>query len=186
MIRRINSQTARGATKTSIAFLKSPHCQSSEFQCNDRTKRAGLRNKSWPSFTEAGTFLVAAVYAWRGHDLKYVRIMKNLIRGTVLSLCFAIACMAYGAVPPLNVTVSDASGKVAFRGKTDAQGTFTTDKIKPGVYDVQFTSTSAITGKYSQGFRGNEARFGCRHRRREIRQGSGLEGERPKPFEHRW
>ena len=75
--------------------------------------------------------------------------MKNLIRGTVLSLCFAIACMAYGAVPPLNVTVSDASGKVAFRGKTDALGTFTTEKIKPGTYDVQFTSLSAITGNYS-------------------------------------
>jgi hypothetical protein len=75
--------------------------------------------------------------------------MKNLIRGTVLSLCFAIACMAYGAVPPLSVTVSDPSGKVAFKGKTDAQGTFTTDKIKPGIYDVQFTSPSAITGNYS-------------------------------------
>lgn len=75
--------------------------------------------------------------------------MKNLIRGTVLSLCFAIASMAYGAVPPLNVTVSDASGKVAFKGKTDASGTFTTDKIKPGVYDVQFISSGAITGKYS-------------------------------------
>jgi hypothetical protein len=87
--------------------------------------------------------------AWRGHDLKYVRTMKNLIRGTVLSLCFAIACVAYGAVPPLNVTVSDPSGKLVFRGKTDAQGTFTTDKIKPGVYDVQFISPSAITGNYS-------------------------------------
>ena len=75
--------------------------------------------------------------------------MKNLIRGTVVSLCFAIACVAYGAVPPLNVTVSDASGKVAFRGKTDASGTFATDKIKPGVYDVQFISPGAITGKYS-------------------------------------
>jgi hypothetical protein len=75
--------------------------------------------------------------------------MKNLIRGTVVSLCFAIACMAYGAVPPLNVTVSDASGKIVFRGKTDTQGTFTTDKIKPGIYDVQFTSTNAITGNYS-------------------------------------
>ena len=75
--------------------------------------------------------------------------MKNLIRGIVVSLFFAIACMAYGAVPPLNVTVSDASGKLVFRGKTDTQGTFSTDKIKPGVYDVQFTSTSAITGKYS-------------------------------------
>jgi hypothetical protein len=75
--------------------------------------------------------------------------MKNLIRGTVLSLCFVIASMAYGAVPPLNVTVSDASGKVAFRGKTDAQGSFTTEKMKPGTYDVQFTSTGAITGNYS-------------------------------------
>jgi hypothetical protein len=74
--------------------------------------------------------------------------MKNLIRATLLSFCFAIAGMAYGAVPQLNVTVSDATGKVAFRGKTDA-GTFTTDKIKPGIYDVQFTSPSAITGKYS-------------------------------------
>jgi hypothetical protein len=102
-----------------------------------------------PLLFEAGTFLAAWVYAWRGHDLKYVRIMKNLIRGTVVSLCFAIACMAYGAVPPLNVTVSDASGKIVFRGKTDTQGTFTTDKIKPGIYDVQFTSTNAITGNYS-------------------------------------
>jgi hypothetical protein len=75
--------------------------------------------------------------------------MKNLIRGTVLSLCFAIACVAYGAVPPLNVTVSDPSGKVVFRGKTDAQGAFATDKIKPGIYDVQFISPSAITGNYS-------------------------------------
>ena len=75
--------------------------------------------------------------------------MKNLIRGTVLSLCFAIAWMASGAVPPLNVTVSDASGKVAFKGKTDGSGSFATDKIKPGVYDVQFISTGAITGNYS-------------------------------------
>src|SRR2546423_2291353 len=75
--------------------------------------------------------------------------MKSLFRGPVLSLFLAIACMVYGAVPPLNVTVSDASGKVAFRGKTDASGTFSTEKIKPGTYDVQFTSPSAITGNYS-------------------------------------
>lgn len=75
--------------------------------------------------------------------------MKNLIRSIVLSLCFVIACTAYAGVPPLNVTVSDSSGKVAFRGKTDAQGAFATDKVKPGVYDVQFTSAGAITGKYS-------------------------------------
>jgi hypothetical protein len=75
--------------------------------------------------------------------------MKTMIRSAVASLLFAATCMAYGAVPTLNVTVSDASGKVAFRGKTDAQGTFTTEKVKPGIYDVQFTSASAITGNYS-------------------------------------
>jgi hypothetical protein len=75
--------------------------------------------------------------------------MKNLIRSTVLSLCFAIACMAYGAVPSLNVTVSDASGKVAFKGSTDKTGAFTTGKVKPGIYDVQFTSPGAIPGSYA-------------------------------------
>ena len=75
--------------------------------------------------------------------------MKNLIRGTVLSLCFAIACMAYGAVPPLNVTVSDASGKAAFKGTTNAKGTFATAKLKPGNYVVQFNSKNgAVKGNH--------------------------------------
>lgn len=59
------------------------------------------------------------------------------------------ATAAFGAVPQLNVTVSDANGKAAFKGKTDSQGTFTTGKVKPGIYDVQFTSSSAIKGNYS-------------------------------------
>jgi hypothetical protein len=75
--------------------------------------------------------------------------MKNLIRSTVLSLCFATACMAYGAVPSLNVTVSDASGKAAFKGTTDRSGGFTTSKVKPGNYVVQFNSPNAVQGSYS-------------------------------------
>ena len=75
--------------------------------------------------------------------------MKNLIRSSVLSLCFVIACMAYGAVPPLNVTVSDAAGKAAFKGTTDRSGGFTTSKVKPGIYVVQFSSPSAVQGSYS-------------------------------------
>jgi hypothetical protein len=75
--------------------------------------------------------------------------MKNLIRSTVLLLCFAITCMAYGAVPSLNVTVSDASGKAAFKGSTDNSGAFTTAKVKPGNYVVQFNSPGAIKGNYT-------------------------------------
>jgi hypothetical protein len=75
--------------------------------------------------------------------------MKNLIRSTALSL-FLAAGIAYGAVPALNVTVSDASGKAAFKGTTSTKGTFTTAKLKPGNYAVQFNSPSgAIQGNYT-------------------------------------
>jgi hypothetical protein len=76
--------------------------------------------------------------------------MKTFIRSTVLSLCLALACLAYGAIPSLNVTVSDASGKAAFKGATNAKGTFATAKLKPGNYTVQFNSSSgAIKGNYA-------------------------------------
>lgn len=76
--------------------------------------------------------------------------MKNLIRNAAASLFLAVACMAYGAVPPLNVAVSDSSGKAAFKGRTDAKGTFATPKVKPGDYVVQFSSPGgAIQGNYS-------------------------------------
>jgi hypothetical protein len=75
--------------------------------------------------------------------------MKNMIRSTALSLFFA-AGMAYGAVPALNVTVSDASGKAAFKGATNTKGTFATAKLKPGNYVVQFSSPNgAITGNFA-------------------------------------
>ena len=57
--------------------------------------------------------------------------------------------MAYGAVPTINVTVSDASGKPAFKGATNANGTFATANLKPGNYVVQFNSTNAaVKGKH--------------------------------------
>jgi hypothetical protein len=75
--------------------------------------------------------------------------MKNIIRSTVASLVLAATCMAYGAVPSLNVTVSDGSGKAAFKGTTNSQGAFTTSKLKPGNYVVQFNSGSGIKGSYT-------------------------------------
>ena len=75
--------------------------------------------------------------------------MKNMIRSAVVSLLFIAACLAYGAVPAMNVTVSDASGKAAFKGATNARGTFATANLKPGNYVVQFNSTSgAVKGNH--------------------------------------
>ena len=42
----------------------------------------------------------------------------------------------------MNVTVSDSSGKAAYKGATDAKGTFATRALQPGNYVVQFTSKS--------------------------------------------
>ena len=74
--------------------------------------------------------------------------MKNLIRSTALSL-FLAAGLSYGAVPALNVTVTDASGKTAFKGTTNAKGTFATAKLTPGNYVVQFSSGGAVSGNYT-------------------------------------
>ncbi len=76
--------------------------------------------------------------------------MKKMIRNSVLSLFLVAASVTFGAVPPLSVTVSDASGKAAFKGTTNSQGSFTTSKVKPGNYTVQFNSPSgAVKGNYA-------------------------------------
>lgn len=61
-----------------------------------------------------------------------------------------IASVASGAVPSINVTVSDSSGKAAYKGATDPKGAFATGKLQPGGYVVQFNSKSAPKGsKYA-------------------------------------
>lgn len=48
----------------------------------------------------------------------------------------------------MNVSVSDASGKAAFKGATNATGAFSTAKLTPGNYTVQFNSSSGeLKGK---------------------------------------
>jgi hypothetical protein len=76
--------------------------------------------------------------------------MKNIIRSAFIGLVIAGTSIAFGAVPPINVTVSDSTGKAAFKGATNAQGTFATGKLQPGGYVVQFNSKSAPKGaKYA-------------------------------------
>ena len=54
--------------------------------------------------------------------------------------------MASAAVPSMKVSVSDASGKSAYKGATDAKGAFATGALKPGNYVVQFSSSNVPKG----------------------------------------
>lgn len=66
--------------------------------------------------------------------MKYLSILLSLLGS---------ASLALAATPSINVTVADASGKVAYKGKTAANGTFSTGKLQPGNYVVQFNSDNA-------------------------------------------
>jgi hypothetical protein len=75
--------------------------------------------------------------------------MKNVIRSAVLILLFLAAFMAYGGVPPMKVTVSDAGGIASFKGAINSNGVFATGNLKPGNYVVQFNANSAaVKGNY--------------------------------------
>ena len=74
--------------------------------------------------------------------------MKHLIQSVIVLFLGVFFSVAYGAVPPVTVTVSDASGKAAYKGSTDTKGTFGTGKLQKGQYIVQFNSKSAdLKGK---------------------------------------
>jgi hypothetical protein len=75
--------------------------------------------------------------------------MKHVILSISLGVSLAFACAAFAAVPTLNVTVADSSGKAAYKGATNAKGTFATGTLKPGGYTVQFNSSSAPSGKFA-------------------------------------
>lgn len=68
--------------------------------------------------------------------------MKTLGRNVLLILIFLGASAAHG-IPLIDVTVSDANSKLAFKGATKANGTFATGDLRPGQYVVQFRSKSA-------------------------------------------
>jgi hypothetical protein len=69
------------------------------------------------------------------HNLQFVTAACALLLG--------IASAASAVVPPMEVTVFDASGKVGFKGATNANGTFATANLQPGQYVVQFNTKSA-------------------------------------------
>ncbi|MEY2505193.1 MAG: hypothetical protein QOG27_1473 [Verrucomicrobiota bacterium] len=75
--------------------------------------------------------------------------MKNIFCNSVIALLLIVASMAYGAVPPISVSVTGADGKTAFKGTTNSTGAFSTTKLQPGNYVVQLSSTSpAVKGNH--------------------------------------
>lgn len=75
--------------------------------------------------------------------------MKNLPK---FGLCLFLVAgsVASAGVPSINVMVSDSTGKAAFKGATQADGGFATNKLQPGNYVVQFTAkNSSMKGPYS-------------------------------------
>lgn len=67
----------------------------------------------------------------------------RIIVGTFVASLLASASLAFGALPQLTVTVSDSAGAAAYKGATNANGTFATGTLKPGPYVVQFNAKSA-------------------------------------------
>jgi hypothetical protein len=74
--------------------------------------------------------------------------MKTMTRSALFLIVFLAAGLAYGALPKVNVTVADSSGKAAYKGATDGKGSFATGALKPGNYVVQFNSSSAPKGSH--------------------------------------
>ena len=74
--------------------------------------------------------------------------MKTMTRSALFLIVFLAAGLAYAALPKVNVTVADSSGKAAYRGATDVKGSFATGALKPGNYVVQFNSSSAPKGSH--------------------------------------
>lgn len=73
--------------------------------------------------------------------------MKTIERA-LIAFMFAAASLtsAYGALPKMNVSVSDSGGKAAYKGSINAQGVFATPTLQPGSYVVQFSSKDAPKG----------------------------------------
>ena len=67
----------------------------------------------------------------------------------ILILSLFVASAALAAPSNIAVTVSDASGKVAFKGRLKPDGTFATSKLASGNYTVQFKADSAPAGNHA-------------------------------------
>ena len=75
------------------------------------------------------------------------KLFLAVIRCSLLPFFSLGAVAAYGGAPPINVIVSDASGRVAFKGATRLNAAFVTANLAPGDYVVQFKTTNGVLGR---------------------------------------
>ena len=108
-------------------------------ECTERIDRDGHRFASRKSFV----FCLAG-----GRAAATFLTMKNPIRCFLCCLLGATS-VASAATPTMDVTVSNAAGKVAYKGRTNAGGTFATGKLGPGTYVVQLNSKGNVGPKGS-------------------------------------
>lgn len=67
----------------------------------------------------------------------------NKLTCLILSaLSVTTAALNAGSIPEMNVVVSDSNGRLAYRGRTAHDGTFTTRRLAPGDYVVQLSSNN--------------------------------------------
>ncbi|MEO5720924.1 MAG: hypothetical protein ABIR71_05565 [Chthoniobacterales bacterium] len=76
--------------------------------------------------------------------------MKKPLRSFFLFAATTLAATAFAAdMPTLDVTVSDAAGKMAYKGKTTSAGSFATPTLPSGDYTVQLNSRNALSSSYA-------------------------------------
>ena len=65
-------------------------------------------------------------------------------------LIFAVVgSLTCAAMPSVSVTISDTGSVVAYKGRTNTEGTFATGKLHPGEYTVQFNSDVMAKDNYA-------------------------------------
>ena len=78
---------------------------------------------------------------------------KNRGKGILfcVGLWLAGSFVHAAGVPNVDVTISDGSGRVAYRGRTDNNGIFASAKVVPGNYIVQFNAKNAAASRADYG-----------------------------------
>jgi hypothetical protein len=76
-------------------------------------------------------------------DMNTHLLAKLTFIRVALAVSIGLASTAYSAVPPMEVTVFNGRGQVAFKTAVRANATFATPGLQPGRYVVQFNTKSA-------------------------------------------
>lgn len=75
---------------------------------------------------------------------RFFTVKKNLLFLLLLGWIVATAlALDAGGVPNVEVTVSDATGRLIYRGRTDSNGVFATSQAPAGNYVIQFKAKNA-------------------------------------------